>query len=153
MKISLLMFLLIFLLVPQGAYAAVYKWKDENGKVHFTDSPDKVPLKYRKKENIDKSFNGKPSAGSPHDRQSPEDVVKRIKERMGANIRLQGYNSATKADIYNVRLACLKFWRKNGPDQNCTLANAKKHGYVQTKEVNVSILHGHKKNFEVVGKH
>ena len=64
MKIRILMLLLIFMLVDQGVYAAVYKWKDEKGKTHFTDSPDKVPLQYRKKENIDKSFNKKPKEES-----------------------------------------------------------------------------------------
>ena len=28
--------------------ARVYKWKDENGKLHFTDSASKIPPKYRK---------------------------------------------------------------------------------------------------------
>ncbi len=30
------------------ASAKIYKWKDENGKTHFTDSPSKIPLQYRK---------------------------------------------------------------------------------------------------------
>jgi len=29
--------------------AAIYKWKDENGKTHFTDDPTKVPEAFRKK--------------------------------------------------------------------------------------------------------
>ena len=29
--------------------AAVYKWRDENGKVFFTDDPSKVPEEFRKK--------------------------------------------------------------------------------------------------------
>jgi Domain of unknown function (DUF4124) len=28
-------------------YAAIYKWKDDQGKLHFTDSKSKIPLKYR----------------------------------------------------------------------------------------------------------
>ena len=31
------------------ADAAIYKWKDENGKTHFTDDPTKVPEAFRKK--------------------------------------------------------------------------------------------------------
>jgi len=27
--------------------AAIYKWKDEKGKIHFTDDPNRVPEKYR----------------------------------------------------------------------------------------------------------
>ena len=30
--------------------AKIYKWKDETGRVHFTDSPDKIPKKYRESE-------------------------------------------------------------------------------------------------------
>ncbi len=30
------------------ADAAIYKWKDENGKTHFTDDPTKVPEAFRK---------------------------------------------------------------------------------------------------------
>jgi len=29
------------------AYAKIYKWKDENGKVHFTDNLSKIPPQYR----------------------------------------------------------------------------------------------------------
>ncbi len=28
--------------------AAVYKWRDENGKIHFTDDPNRVPEEFRK---------------------------------------------------------------------------------------------------------
>ena len=31
------------------ADAAIYKWKDENGKTHFTDNPTKVPEEFRDK--------------------------------------------------------------------------------------------------------
>ena len=31
------------------ADAAIYKWKDENGKTYFTDDPTKVPEAFRKK--------------------------------------------------------------------------------------------------------
>jgi hypothetical protein len=30
------------------AQAAVYQWEDSSGGVHFTDSPDQIPAKYRK---------------------------------------------------------------------------------------------------------
>ena len=33
-------------------WAAIYKWRDDQGKLHFTDSKSKIPLKYR--ENIQK---------------------------------------------------------------------------------------------------
>jgi hypothetical protein len=31
-----------------GSEAAVYKWKDETGKIHFTDDPNRVPEEFRK---------------------------------------------------------------------------------------------------------
>ncbi len=40
--------LIIGLAFPQASGAAIYKWKDDNGKLHFTDQPSKIPLKYRK---------------------------------------------------------------------------------------------------------
>lgn len=39
---------LIFTLLDHPADAKIYKWKDENGKIYFTDSLSKVPYKYRK---------------------------------------------------------------------------------------------------------
>jgi len=37
------------------AWAKIYKWKDENGKTHFTDSPSKIPMQFRKKTGNDTS--------------------------------------------------------------------------------------------------
>ena len=39
---------IIFLSFP--AEAKIYKWTDDQGKVHFTDNPSKIPKKYREKE-------------------------------------------------------------------------------------------------------
>lgn len=41
--------LLISTLLVNPADAKIYKWKDENGKTHFTDSLNKIPFKYRPK--------------------------------------------------------------------------------------------------------
>jgi len=41
--------LIVGLVFPEAPVAAVYKWKDDNGKLHFTDQPSKIPPKYRKK--------------------------------------------------------------------------------------------------------
>ncbi len=43
-----LMLLILGVAFPENLAAAIYKWKDENGKVHFTDNRSKIPLKYRK---------------------------------------------------------------------------------------------------------
>ncbi|HTP66471.1 MAG TPA: DUF4124 domain-containing protein [Geobacteraceae bacterium] len=40
--------LLILLLFTAAAQAETYKWIDDGGTVHFTDSPIEVPAKYRK---------------------------------------------------------------------------------------------------------
>jgi hypothetical protein len=39
-------------LFQASAVAGIYKWRDDQGKLHFTDSKSKIPLKYR--ENIQK---------------------------------------------------------------------------------------------------
>ena len=45
----ILFFVGVIFLFPyiDGAEAAVYKWRDENGKIHFTDDPNNVPEKFR----------------------------------------------------------------------------------------------------------
>ena len=48
-KIIFLIFGAILLhLSGDGCEAAVYKWKDETGKIHFTDDPNRVPEVFRK---------------------------------------------------------------------------------------------------------
>lgn len=44
--IAVTMFLLVF---TQPASAVIYKWKDDNGKVYYTDDLNRVPLQYRSK--------------------------------------------------------------------------------------------------------
>lgn len=48
---KILIFLVVatnFLALLSGKLeAAIYKWKDERGKIHFTDDPNRVPEKYR----------------------------------------------------------------------------------------------------------
>ncbi|NIQ03510.1 MAG: DUF4124 domain-containing protein, partial [Nitrospinaceae bacterium] len=39
--------LVVFGLLQASALAGIYKWKDDQGKLHFTDSKSKVPMKYR----------------------------------------------------------------------------------------------------------
>jgi hypothetical protein len=34
--------------------SSIYKWKDEQGKTHFTDDPLKIPLRYRSDPNLEK---------------------------------------------------------------------------------------------------
>ncbi len=49
---------------PDAVLAKIYKYKDDQGKIHFTDDPNNIPLKYRK-ENSLKRFRGVVDPGSP----------------------------------------------------------------------------------------
>ena len=49
---------------PDAALAKIYKYQDDQGKTHFTDDPNSIPLKYRK-ENTLKKFRGVVDPGSP----------------------------------------------------------------------------------------
>ncbi len=44
----------ICLVLAAPASAGLYKWKDENGKTHFTDDPSRIPLDYRNKKDMKK---------------------------------------------------------------------------------------------------
>ncbi len=48
MKIIACLLLIVFL-IPFSAHAVVYKWRDDNGVVNFTDNADKIPAKYKKR--------------------------------------------------------------------------------------------------------
>ena len=49
MKIALLFLVLLLQFYPLAADAAFYQWVDAAGVTHFTDNPDKIPNKYRKR--------------------------------------------------------------------------------------------------------
>ena len=40
-------------------WAAIYKWKDDQGKTHFTDDPSQIPLDYRNKKDMKKMKSSK----------------------------------------------------------------------------------------------
>ncbi|MEE8128632.1 MAG: DUF4124 domain-containing protein [Nitrospinaceae bacterium] len=44
----------ICLVLAAPASAGLYKWKDENGKTHFTDDPSRIPLDNRNKKDMKK---------------------------------------------------------------------------------------------------
>ena len=52
MRIVLITLICLGLAVP--ASAGLYKWKDENGKIHFTDDPSRIPLDQRNKKDMKK---------------------------------------------------------------------------------------------------
>ena len=48
-KFSSALGVLVFLILASPTHSAVYKWKDDKGKTHFTDSLSKIPPQYREK--------------------------------------------------------------------------------------------------------
>lgn len=46
--VKIVFILILVILFASPAWSKMYKWVDENGKTHFTDSLNKIPKKYRK---------------------------------------------------------------------------------------------------------
>ncbi len=63
-NLMILVLLGMMVCAPDAALAKIYKYKDDQGKTHFTDDPNSIPLKYRK-ENSLKKFRGVVDPGSP----------------------------------------------------------------------------------------
>lgn len=66
-------------MLASPSHSAIYKWKDENGKVHFTDNLSKIPPQYRKKGEL-KTMKGAPA--------EPSESVKLVppKKRSAAHV-------------------------------------------------------------------
>ena len=62
-KLSCALGVLVVLMLASPSHSAVFKWKDEHGKTHFTDSLSKIPPKYRIKGKL-KTMDGKPAESS-----------------------------------------------------------------------------------------
>jgi hypothetical protein len=62
-------------LFQASAVAGIYKWRDDQGKLHFTDSKSKIPLKYREKtEKFKGVVEPKPKEEAPAEEEaSPEE--------------------------------------------------------------------------------
>ena len=64
MRIFIITVVCLALAVP--AFAGMYKWTDKNGKIHFTDSLNKVPVDQRTKKHIRKmEFSERDSISRP----------------------------------------------------------------------------------------
>jgi clan AA aspartic protease (TIGR02281 family) len=50
LKLNLLVGFIALSFIAIPVSAKIYKWKDESGKTHYTDSPSKIPKKYRESE-------------------------------------------------------------------------------------------------------
>lgn len=53
-KVMIFAILCGFAFQPTLGLAKVYKYRDDQGKIHFTDDPSQIPLKYRKKNKMEK---------------------------------------------------------------------------------------------------
>ena len=53
-KIMIFALLGLIAFLPGAALAKIYKYKDDQGKTHFTDDASKIPLRYRKKGSLKK---------------------------------------------------------------------------------------------------
>ena len=62
-KLFALVVFLLLALVVFPVQAKIFKWKDENGKTHFTDNPAKIPAKYREGNKV-KTMKGVTEGGS-----------------------------------------------------------------------------------------
>lgn len=62
-RISCVLCVSVVLVFAAPSHSAIYQWQDENGKIHFTDNPSKIPPQYRKKDEL-KTFKGAPTAPS-----------------------------------------------------------------------------------------
>ncbi len=62
-KLSCTLGVLVVLMLATPSHSAIYKWKDEHGKTHFTDNLSKIPPQYRKKGEL-KTMKGAPAESS-----------------------------------------------------------------------------------------
>jgi len=54
--------------------SSIYKWKDDHGKVHFTDDPLKIPLRYRSGPGVEKTRGLPPPKSSLRKSSKPENT-------------------------------------------------------------------------------
>ena len=68
--------------------------------------------------------------------------------------KARAYDTASKADLHNIYLACKAFWSDNGSDQSCTLseASAANYGFAASPSVTVSPS-GNETGWSATAKH
>ncbi|MBC8282856.1 MAG: DUF4124 domain-containing protein [Nitrospinae bacterium] len=103
-KLFLLLVMVSFLVCfDEKLEAAVYKWRDENGKIHFTDDPNSVPEEFRQKKMkfrlLPKIKNGKPTPNpqkNVDESPSPEETKEAEKD---SNLLTEADKSAVEAVV------------------------------------------------------
>ena len=81
-KVSCALGVLVFLVLASPTHSAIYKWKDDKGKTHFTDSLSKIPPQYRKKGEL-KDLKGDTVKSSPTALASKKPKIHVIKAKQG----------------------------------------------------------------------
>ncbi len=76
-RVTVLM-LAVLWLCQTPLWAGIYKWKDDQGKIHFTDDKSRIPLKYR--ERFEK-FKGVVEPKPKSVKQEPVEPVEAEKEK------------------------------------------------------------------------
>jgi len=86
MAVIIITILLCLLLIFQIAHAAIYKWGDEKGTVHFTEDPSRFPEKYWNKIKSRQTEEGKVT---PEEKGKPKEEYERErKNRLEKDSRL-----------------------------------------------------------------
>jgi len=78
------------------AWAKIYKWKDDNGKTHFTDSPSKIPPQYR-----NQTGDGTPHKKTPASLNKPKSSFSTSKQTKAS--RIEKENVTVKYTYYDIR--------------------------------------------------
>ena len=68
--------------------------------------------------------------------------------------KARAYDTASKADLHNVYLACKAYWSDNGSDQSCTVpeASAANYGFAPSPSVTVTAS-GNETGWSATAKH
>ena len=77
---------LVVLMLASPSHSAIYKWKDESGKTHFTDSLSKIPPQYRKKGEL------KTMKGAPAETSEPVKLLIPEKQSNGYAVPVKSHN-------------------------------------------------------------
>ena len=101
---------------PDPVFAKIYKYKDDNGKTHFTDDASKIPARYRNKDSV-KKFRGvnepTPSSGTSSGLSGQNSSEK----GMDAGLSSQDEGLVKKAiQVFKVGIALGKQYENNQPN-------------------------------------
>lgn len=89
MKFFSALFVLLFL-VSFSAFAEMYEWVDNKGVVNFTDNPDNIPAKYRKKVKKRPSINFEEDKAEPAGSEKTQPSPKAVSAPAKAKAKLVG---------------------------------------------------------------